>query len=162
MGDYYRYFKHINDEDDYCILKKCFKKVKYITPTPCPYESNFHLCLNDTLELVCSKNKIGIVGIFDKLVLRSSQEADEKNDPTIRAYWEPYEIRDLKKGYGERAFSTFYSLAHELYSLGKEKWLELIVRDEVFDEIMIKRFDMDYYINAIDWCFQYVLKCFNL
>ena len=34
LGDYYHYFKYINDEDDNCILKKCFKEVKYIKPTP--------------------------------------------------------------------------------------------------------------------------------
>ena len=27
LSDYYRYFKHINDEDDYYILKKYFKEV---------------------------------------------------------------------------------------------------------------------------------------
>ena len=103
-----------------------------------------------------------ILGIFDKLVLRWLLEADEKNDPTIRAYWKPYEIRDIKEEYGERAFITFYLLSHELYSLGKEMWLERIVRDEVFDEIMIKHFDMEFYMDAIDWCFQYTLKYFNL
>ena len=123
LGNYHRSFCQINDEDDDSNFKKYFKEVKYITPTPSPYASNFRPCLNDKLGLVCSKNKIGLVGIFDKLVLRWLQEADEKNDPTIRAYWKPYEIRDIKEEYEERAFNTFYLLAHGLYSLGKEKWL---------------------------------------
>ena len=108
LGDYYRYFKHTNDEDDYCILKKCFKEVKYIKPTPCSYLPNFRPCLKYNLGLACSKNKIGLV-IFDKLILRWLQEADKNNDSTIRAYWKPYEIRDIKKEYGERGFNTFYS-----------------------------------------------------
>ena len=129
LGDYYCYFKHINDDDN-CILKKFFKEVKYIKPTPCPYLSNFCPCLNYNLGLVCSENKIGLVSIFDKLVLRWLQEPDEKNDPTIRAYWKPHEIRDIKEC-GERVFNTSYLLAHELHSLGKEKWLDHIVCDEV-------------------------------
>ena len=82
--------------------------------------------------------------------------------PLSEHIWKPYEIRDIKEEYGERAFITFYLLSHELYSLGKEMWLERIVRDEVFDEIMIKHFDMEFYMDAIDWCFQYTLKYFNL
>ena len=134
-------------------VKSPLKEVKYIKPTPCPHLSNFRPCIYDTSGLVCSKNKIGFVSIFDKLVLGWLQEADEKNDPTIKAYWKLDEIRDIKEEHGEQAFNTFYLLAHQLFSLGKGKWLDRIVCDEVYDKIMIKHFDMEFYMDGIDWCF---------